>query len=155
VTSLVEIEMKSLWLRVAAAILATGAVVCPAPGASDGSTVTVESGVAPVAGQLPEGDVEALLTSLARAIDAGSKDFAVPPAVFRFARRSFVLKDVQDMEIDGQGSNFLFALRGGRVHLQSCQNVTLKNLVLDREHPPLTSRSSISPCRPRILDGAP
>ena len=40
------------------------------------------------------------------------------------------------MQIDGQGSTFVFALRGGRVHLQSCRNVTLKNLFLDMDHPP-------------------
>jgi len=128
--------MKNMWLIVAAALLAADAGVCMASTASDGSTVTVESGVAPAAGQLPEGDVETLLTSIARAIDAGSKNFAVPPAVYRFGRRSFVLNDLEDMEIDGQGSTFIFALRGGRVHLQSSQNVTLKNLYLDMEHPP-------------------
>jgi len=88
------------------------------------------------AGQQSEGDVEALLTSLARATEAGSKTFTVPPAVYRFGRRSFVLKDVRDMEIDGQKSTFVFALRGGGVRLQSCRNVTLKNLFLDMEHPP-------------------
>ena len=127
--------MKNMRLIVAA-LLAADAGVCMASAASDGSTVTVESGVAPAAGQLPEGDVETLLTSLARAAESGSRTFTVAPAVYRFGRRSFVLKDVQDMEIDGQGATFVFALRGGRVHLQSCQNVTLKNLYLDMEHPP-------------------
>lgn len=128
--------MKSMWFLVAAALLAADAVVCAASGASDASTVKVESRVAPTARQHPEGNVEALISSLAEAIDAGSKTFTVPPAVYRFGRRSFVLKDVKDMEIDGQGSTFIFALRGGRVHLQSSQNVTLKNLYLDMEHPP-------------------
>lgn len=128
--------MKSMWFLVAAALLAADGVVCLASAASDGSTATVESRVASTAGQHPEGNVEALISSLAEAIDAGSKNFTVPPAVYRFGRRSFVLNDLEDMEIDGQGSTFLFALRGGRVHLQSCQNVTLKNLVLDMEHPP-------------------
>jgi len=89
-----------------------------------------------VAGQQPEGDVDALIASLAEAIDAGSKTFAIPPAVYRFGRRSFELKDARDMQIDGQGSTFIFALRGGRVRLESCQNVTVKNLFLDMEHPP-------------------
>ena len=124
--------MKNMWLMVAAALLPADAGVGMASAASDGSAVTVESGVAP-AGQLPEGDVETLLTSLARAAESGSRTFTVAPAVYRFGRRSFVLKDVQDMEIDGQGATFVFALRGGRVHLQSCQNVTLKNLYLDME----------------------
>jgi hypothetical protein len=61
---------------------------------------------------------------------------AVPSAVYRFGRRSFALKDVRDMKIDRQRSTFVFALRGGRVHLQSCRNVTLKNMYLDMEHPP-------------------
>jgi hypothetical protein len=89
-----------------------------------------------VAKQQPEGDVDALIASLAQAIDAGSKTFAIPPAVYRFGRRSFELKNVRDMQIDGQGSTFLFALRGGRMRLESCQNVTVKNLFLDMEHPP-------------------
>ena len=53
--------MKSMWFLVAAALLAADGVVCLASAASDGSTVTVESGVAPAAGQLPEGNVEALI----------------------------------------------------------------------------------------------
>lgn len=42
--------MKSNWFLVAVALLATRAVVCFASGASNGSTVTVESGVDPAAG---------------------------------------------------------------------------------------------------------
>ncbi|TVS19991.1 MAG: hypothetical protein EA424_06195, partial [Planctomycetaceae bacterium] len=70
------------------------------------------------AGQQPEGDVSALIASLTEAIDAGSKTFAIAPAVYRFGRRSFELKNVRDMEIDGQGATFIFALRGGRVRLE-------------------------------------
>jgi hypothetical protein len=93
--------------------------------------------IAPVAvGQQPEGDVQALLASLAEALDAESTRFAIPPALYRFGRRSFELKTVREIEIEGQGATFMFALRGGRVRLESCQSVTVKNLFLDIEHPP-------------------
>ncbi len=93
--------------------------------------------IAPVAvGQQPEGDVQALLASVAEALDAGSTRFAIPPALYRFGRRSFELKNVREIEIDGQGATFMFALRGGRVRLESCQSVTVKNLFLDMENPP-------------------
>lgn len=89
-----------------------------------------------IAEQQLEGDVDALIASLGEAIDAGSKSFAICPAVYRFGRRSFELKNVRDMAIDGQGATFVFALPGGRVRLESCQDVTVKNLFLDMEHPP-------------------
>ncbi len=89
-----------------------------------------------VAEPKPEGDAGSLIASLAAAVDAGSKTFVIPAAVYRFGRRSFELKNLREMQIDGQGSTFIFALRGGRVHLESCQNVTVKNLFLDMEHPP-------------------
>jgi hypothetical protein len=99
-----------------------------------GACLTITTAYA--AGQLPEGDVQALLSSLARATESESKAFAISPAVYRFGRRSFELKNVRDMEIDGQGTTFVFALRGGRMRLQSCRNVTPKSLYLDMEHPP-------------------
>jgi hypothetical protein len=82
------------------------------------------------------GDVDALMKALAAAHVARNPTFAVPPAVYHFGRRSFTLDEFHNMEIDAQGSTFIFALRGGGVRLRRCRNLTLKNIYLDMEKPP-------------------
>jgi len=98
--------------------------------------VTVSAGLTLAGEQQRDGDVDALLKSLAEATQAKSSVLRIPTGVYRFGRRSFVLKDLSDMEIDGQGATFVFALRGGGVRLQSCRNLKPKNLFLDMEKPP-------------------
>lgn len=77
------------------------------------------------------------------AIKAGQKYFKIPRGTYRFPDH-FDLDNLKGITIDGQGSTFIFKLGGGKVRVLSCSDVTLKNLYLDLDRPPIIQGSIVA-----------
>jgi hypothetical protein len=97
-----------------------------------------------------------LQTELAAALRRGDKRFRVPKADYRFAKpwpgvnvATFRFVNLQDFELDGQGSRFFFeSPEGGAIiggfFLGGCHKVSIRNLTLDWDPVPFTQGTIVS-----------
>ncbi|MBT4820361.1 MAG: hypothetical protein HON70_31930, partial [Lentisphaerae bacterium] len=82
-----------------------------------------------------------LRSALQRALDVAEKRVTLSPRVYRF-EGNLDFSDLDGVTIDGQGAEFVFTR--GMVRLQSCRNVTVKNLFLDVEPLPFVQGTVVA-----------
>ncbi|MAX23354.1 MAG: hypothetical protein CMJ19_02525 [Phycisphaeraceae bacterium] len=95
----------------------------------------IADGDQPVSNEVAENNSIALqrMVNEARSIK-GNKTILIPRGVYRFARKaSIILDHVDDLTIDGQGSEFIFQklYQGDCFLLMQCNRVVIKNLFID------------------------
>lgn len=79
-----------------------------------------------------------LLRDLNAAVASGAKEYKMPRDHYRFSpgRAPFLLKDLRDFTLDGNGSTIwtsAFNVAHPAMRLSNCTNVTVKNLSFDND----------------------
>jgi len=76
-------------------------------------------------------------SALDEAVRSGQSRFAIPPGHYRFPNAGgnrLLIRGARNLEVDGQGATFWFETGG--VQLEDCENVALRNVIVDADPVP-------------------